>query len=109
MFLSYIEMRLGQAFRGANERSSRHEHPYPSRSCRRHPQRYRPPLFLAGQIALRECVHPASLQEIGEHQDKRVRATFNKKLQSYRVLKTIAPASAAVQQVGMSDKTDKRP
>jgi predicted nucleic acid-binding protein len=53
-----------------------------------------------------KCVHPASLEEIGKHRDERVRATFQTKLQSYQVLKTVAPVSTAVQQVGADDKTE---
>src|SRR6266852_6132841 len=62
--------------------------------------------FWLDKLQCEKCVHPASLQEIGKHQDKRVRTTFEAKLQSYRVLKTMAPVSAAVQQVGAADKTD---
>lgn len=53
-----------------------------------------------------KCVHPASLDEIGKHQDPRVRSTFEAKLQSYRLLKTIAPTPSAVQQACANDKTE---
>jgi predicted nucleic acid-binding protein len=53
-----------------------------------------------------KCVHPASLEEIGKHQDPRVRSTFEAKLESYQVLKTIAPTVAAVHQVAAIDKTE---
>ena len=52
-----------------------------------------------------KCVHPVSLEEIGKHQDPRVRNTFEAKLQSYQVLKTTAPTSPAVEAVGTADKT----
>jgi hypothetical protein len=53
-----------------------------------------------------KCIHPVSLEEIGKHNDPRVRSTFEAKLQSYHVLKTIAPLSAEIQQIGASDKTE---
>lgn len=53
-----------------------------------------------------KCVHPASLDEIAKHQDERVRNTFEAKLQSYQVLKTVAPMSAAVLAVTASDKSE---
>jgi predicted nucleic acid-binding protein len=62
--------------------------------------------FWLDRLKCDKCVHPASLEEIGKHRDPRVRSTFETKLQSYQVLKTIAPTSAAVQQVGTTDKTE---
>ncbi|MEO8051985.1 MAG: PIN domain-containing protein [Acidobacteriota bacterium] len=53
-----------------------------------------------------KCVHPASLEEIGKHQDERVRSTFAAKLQSYQVLKTTAPIAPVVQTLGVADKTE---
>jgi len=53
-----------------------------------------------------KCIHPASLDEINKHQDERVRSTFQAKLQSYQILKTIAPMSTVVEQVGANDKTE---
>jgi predicted nucleic acid-binding protein len=61
--------------------------------------------FWLDKLRCDKCVHPASLEEIGKHQDPRVRGTFEAKLQSYQVLKTIAPSSSAIQQVGGNDKT----
>ena len=62
--------------------------------------------FWLDKLKCDKCVHPASLEEIGKHQDPRVRSTFAAKLQSYQVLKTTAPISVAVQQVGAPDKTE---
>jgi hypothetical protein len=62
--------------------------------------------FWLDKLKCEKCLHPATLEEIGKHQDARVRSTFETKLQSYHVLKTIAPASAAIQQIGASDKTE---
>jgi len=62
--------------------------------------------FWLDKLRCDKCVHPASLEEIGKHQDPRVRSTFETKLQSYQVLKTIAPAGGAVQQVAAADETE---
>jgi predicted nucleic acid-binding protein len=53
-----------------------------------------------------KCVHPASLDEINKHKDERVRDTFQAKLQSYQVLKTIAPMSPEVQVAASADKSE---
>jgi hypothetical protein len=62
--------------------------------------------FWLDKLKCEKCVHPATLEEIGKQQDARARSTFETKLRSYHVLKTIAPASAAIQQIGASDKTE---
>jgi predicted nucleic acid-binding protein len=62
--------------------------------------------FWLDKLRCDKCVHPASLEEIGKHQDPRVGSTFETKLQSYQVLKTIAPAGGAVQQVAAADETE---
>jgi hypothetical protein len=62
--------------------------------------------FWLDKLRCDKCVHPASLEEIGRHKDPRVRSTFEAKLESYQVLKTMAPTSGAAQQVGASDKTE---
>jgi len=41
-------------------------------------------------------IHPLSLDEIRQHKDPRVVATFEKKIKSYNVLKTLAPDSPAI-------------
>lgn len=53
-----------------------------------------------------KCVHPLSLEEIGKHDDPRVRSTFEAKLQSYHLLRTTAPISAEVLRIGANDKTE---
>src|SRR5690242_905897 len=53
-----------------------------------------------------KCVHPASLAEIGKHQDPRVRDTFKTKLQAYQELRTTAPIAMEVQQFAATDKTE---
>ena len=40
--------------------------------------------FWLDKLKCDKCVHPASLEEIGKHQDARVRSTFEAKLQSYQ-------------------------
>lgn len=62
--------------------------------------------FWLDKLRCDKCVHPASLGEIGKHQDPRVRSTFEAKLQSYQLLKTLAPTSATVQQIAATDKTE---
>jgi predicted nucleic acid-binding protein len=62
--------------------------------------------FWLDKLKNEKCIHPASLQEIGKHLDARVRQAFEAKLQSYHVLKTLAPMSPVVQQIGANDKTD---
>ena len=62
--------------------------------------------FWLDRLKCDKCVHPASLEEIGRHRDPRVRSTFDTKLQSYQLLKTTAPASTAVQQLGVTDRTE---
>jgi hypothetical protein len=37
-----------------------------------------------------KCVHPETLNEINRHQDARVRQSFEAKLQSYSILKSLA-------------------
>lgn len=43
-----------------------------------------------------KCVHPASLEEIKRHQDPRVSRSFATKLESYVVLKSVAPDQPSV-------------
>src|SRR5260221_1414143 len=62
--------------------------------------------FWLDKLRCDKCVHPASLEEIGKHQDSRVRSTFEAKLKSYHVLKTIAPTSDAVQLFASTDNTE---
>src|ERR1035441_5028261 len=62
--------------------------------------------FWLDKLRCDKCVHPVSLEEIGKHDDPRVRSTFEAKLQSYYILKTTAPISAEVQLAGANDKTE---
>jgi predicted nucleic acid-binding protein len=43
------------------------------------------------RLKYEKCIHPATLNEIGRHKDDRVRKSFETKLQSYSILKSIAP------------------
>ncbi len=65
-----------------------------------------PLFFWLDKLRCDKCVHPVTLEEIGRHDDPRVRRTFDAKLQSYHLLKTTAPIPAEVQQVGANDKTE---
>lgn len=51
-----------------------------------------------------KCVHPITVDELQKHRDEKVRDNLNIKLQSYSVLKTVAPIAAEVQAV--SDQVD---
>ncbi|HKW16023.1 MAG TPA: PIN domain-containing protein [Terriglobales bacterium] len=57
------------------------------------------------KLKYQKCLHPLTLDEIGKHRDKRVRTTFEAKLQSYHVLKTIALIAPEVQACGAADRT----
>ncbi|MGP8226018.1 MAG: PIN domain-containing protein [Terracidiphilus sp.] len=62
--------------------------------------------FWLDKLKCDKCIHPVSLEEIGKHDDPRVRSTFEAKLQSYHLLKTTAPIPVEVQQAGANDKTE---
>ncbi len=62
--------------------------------------------FWLDKLKYEKCVHPASLAEIQKHQDERVRQSFQAKLQSYHVLKTLAPLAADVQRCGANDRSE---
>lgn len=51
-----------------------------------------------------KCVHPITVDELQKHGDEKVRDNLNIKLQSYAVLKTVAPIAPEVQVV--SDQAD---
>lgn len=57
------------------------------------------------RLALEKCVHPASVEEIQEHDDPRVVRTFTAKLQSYVALKMLSPDTPAITQLRAVDKT----
>jgi hypothetical protein len=61
--------------------------------------------FWLDKLKYEKCVHPLSLQEIGKHQDPRVRSSFQTKLQSYHVLKTTAGMAPAVQLLAANDRS----
>ena len=53
-----------------------------------------------------KCAHPVSVAEIEKHKDDKVRKSFAAKLQSYNILKTIAPMSKEAAQFAATDKTE---
>lgn len=55
---------------------------------------------------IEKCVHPLSQGEIAQHGDARVRSTFAAKLDSYNVLKTLAPLHPDVQALLDADSDD---
>lgn len=46
-----------------------------------------------------KCIHPATIEEIGQYRDVRALRTMNAKLENYNALRTEAPMSSEVQQV----------
>src|ERR1700719_1160759 len=61
--------------------------------------------FWLDRLNYEKCIHPLTLQEIEKHKDERVRNSFRAKLQSYNVLKTIAPVAPELQQFSTRDLT----
>jgi hypothetical protein len=61
--------------------------------------------FWLDKLKYDKCIHPLSLSEINKHRDKRVRSTFEAKLQSYQVLKTTAPISPEVAKCAATDRS----
>lgn len=61
--------------------------------------------FWLDKLRYDKCIHPLSLGEINKHRDKRVRSTFQAKLQSYQVLKTTAPLAPEVGKFAAIDRT----
>jgi len=61
--------------------------------------------FWLDKLKHEKCIHPATIEEIAQHQDERVRKTFQTKLQSYNALQTLAPVAVTVQKVAVADTT----
>lgn len=54
-----------------------------------------------------KCVHPASVEEIKKHADKELVASFQRKLDSYAILKTVAPEHPSIARLrARMDKTE---
>jgi predicted nucleic acid-binding protein len=49
------------------------------------------------RLGYEKCVHPVSVDEIQQHADERVRRSFTAKLQSYRLIQSLAPLASAVE------------
>jgi predicted nucleic acid-binding protein len=58
------------------------------------------------RLKYNKCIHPLSRDEIGKHQDARVRAAFAAKLASYGLLKTLAPVATETQALLAKDATE---
>ncbi|HAM44624.1 MAG TPA: hypothetical protein DCM67_06355 [Propionibacteriaceae bacterium] len=58
------------------------------------------------RLGHRKVAHPISLEEIAKHADPGVRRTFATKLESYAVLKTLAPIAEGVQTLIDADVDD---
>lgn len=61
--------------------------------------------FWLDRLKHEKCIHPLSIDEIKKHRDKRVRSSFEAKLQSYQVLKTTAPPAPEVQKCALNDRS----
>jgi predicted nucleic acid-binding protein len=48
------------------------------------------------RLKCEKCIHPETLREIDRHQDDRVRKSFAAKLQSYSLLKSVAPEHPSI-------------
>jgi predicted nucleic acid-binding protein len=57
-------------------------------------------------IHAEKCVHPASIEEIARHAVPGVVHAFKVKLDSYHVLKTLAPVTSETAPLGVGDRTD---
>lgn len=57
-------------------------------------------------IGAEKCVHPASIAEIDRHKNPEVVRTFRIKLDSYHVLKTLAPETSETAALGAGDRTE---
>ena len=51
-----------------------------------------------------KCIHPITVNELQKHRDEKVRDNLSIKMQSYSVLKTVAPIAPEVQAI--SDQVD---
>lgn len=62
--------------------------------------------FWLDRLGYEKYIHPLSQREIQKHRDARVRKSFEAKLQSYEILKTLAPIAPEVQQLSAHDITE---
>lgn len=51
------------------------------------------------RLGYQKCIHPLTIDEISNHQDKRVVRTFGAKVSSYHILCTIAPDTPEIAQI----------
>lgn len=58
------------------------------------------------EIHAQKCIHPGSIGEIERHGNPDVVRAFKVKLDSYHVLKTLAPATAQMAAIGANDTSD---
>lgn len=57
------------------------------------------------ELKCQKCVHPSSIEEIRKHTDQDVVHTFETKLSSYSVLRTLAPDTSEIAQLRSLDAT----
>lgn len=58
------------------------------------------------ELKYERLVHPDSVAEVDKHQDPEVVQTMERKLQSYKTLKTKAPDTPSITQIRAEDRTD---
>src|ERR1051326_4990516 len=58
------------------------------------------------ELKYERLIHPDSLAEVRTHADPEVVRTMERKLESYRILKTIAPDTQAIANLRLQDKSD---
>jgi hypothetical protein len=58
------------------------------------------------QLGYEKCVHPDSVGEVKKHEDPKVVRTFERKLQSYWILKTLAPDTPAIVALRREDHSE---
>ena len=65
------------------------------------------PLFRwLDELKYERIIHPDSITEVKKHADPNVVRTFERKLQSYKVLKTLAPETAEIIALRIEDRTE---
>lgn len=51
------------------------------------------------QLGYEKCIHPLTIDEISKYKDQKIVNTFRTKIESYRVLKTIAPDTLQIKEI----------
>jgi len=57
------------------------------------------------RLEYKKCVHPVSIDEIQQYKDERIRKSFLTKINSYHILKTLAPLASEIKTLMERDAT----